>query len=599
MICIRYDADSLSALIVTDSATLALARIQSAFHDAGIHYGFTDPSTISTPWWSFLPLAPRIGSIIDSSGDTLTLDEHATREMARVREQRKAQRESAYLPEQVLSNVQMHLEAYGFKRALTPKQVTNVAFMASRPGSADFSVPGAGKTTTALAWFALHYEATGGKLLVVCPKNAFVAWDQQIRECFKNPEEFTPVRLVGSEDQILRILEHSEAKVFVVGYQRFAQPETRRHIASFLYRQKSSYLVLDESHRIKRGNSGQWGSAALSIAHIPTARLILSGTPVPNSTSDLVPQYLFLSPHERVDESNVAEKIKSVYVRTTKPDLNLPPIYRRRLTVDMGPQQQKLYSLLKSEARRQLEGMNPAALNQYRAIGKSVIKLLQAAANPALLANDVQHFHAELYSALAHEGLGKKIELACELTRRLTAKGKKVLIWSSFVDNVEVVASRLSDLGADYIHGGVGVGSEEDEDTREAKIKRFHVDDSAMVLVANPAAAGESISLHTACHHAIYIDRTFNAAHYLQSEDRIYRYGLKPHQGTFIFQLTCRNSIDEVVGRRLTDKINVMSEILSDPSIRIDRPLDLDTDAVDSALDDADLAAFMKHLGST
>ena len=38
-----------------------------------------------------------------------------------------------------------------------------------------------------------------------------------------------------------------------------------------------------------------------------------------------------------------------------------------------------------------------------------------------------------------------------------------------------------------------------------------------------PGAPFESISLHKACHHSIYLERTFNAGHFIQSKDRIHR----------------------------------------------------------------------------
>lgn len=42
----------------------------------------------------------------------------------------------------------------------------------------------------------------------------------------------------------------------------------------------------------------------------------------------------------------------------------------------------------------------------------------------------------------------------------LPQRGEKVIIWSSFVQNVELIALRLSDLGAEFIHGGVDAGDE-------------------------------------------------------------------------------------------------------------------------------------------
>ena len=62
----------------------------------------------------------------------------------------------------------------------------------------------------------------------------------------------------------------------------------------------------------------------------------------------------------------------------------------------------------------------------------------------------------------------------------------------------------------------------------------FHNDPHCALLIANPAAAGEGISLHTVCHNAIYLDRSYVSTHYLQSIDRIHRLGLRPDQETHI-----------------------------------------------------------------
>ena len=72
------------------------------------------------------------------------------------------------------------------------------------------------------------------------------------------------------------------------------------------------------------------------------------------------------------------------------------------------------------------------------------------------------------------------------------------------------------------------------------------------------------------CHHAIYLDRTFNAAHYLQSEDRIHRFGLAPDQKTTIELVECLDSVDETVRERLGYKIGKMAEALEDSSLRPD-----------------------------
>ena len=71
-----------------------------------------------------------------------------------------------------------------------------------------------------------------------------------------------------------------------------------------------------------------------------------------------------------------------------------------------------------------------------------------------------------------------------------------------------LIADELDDLNAVYIRGDVPTDdgkddpygrytdvTDDEEETREARIKKFKTDDSCWVMVANPAAAGEGISL--------------------------------------------------------------------------------------------------------
>ena len=82
------------------------------------------------------------------------------------------------------------------------------------------------------------------------------------------------------------------------------------------------------------------------------------------------------------------------------------------------------------------------------------------------------------------------------------------------------------------------------------------------MLIANPAACAESISLHKVCHHAVYLDRSFNCAHYLQSLDRIHRLGLSKDQKTYYYLFQSAGSIDEIVDTRLREKMKRMRDIV-------------------------------------
>src|SRR5262249_6303933 len=86
------------------------------------------------------------------------------------------------------------------------------------------------------------------------------------------------------------------------------------------------------------------------------------------------------------------------------------------------------------------------------------------------------------------------------------------------------------------------------------------------------AAAGEGISLHEVCHDAIYLDRSYNTTHYLQSIDRIHRLGLEPGVETniYIFQTVAPKgigSIDRSVNRRLAMKLRNLQQLLNDQDL--------------------------------
>jgi len=93
-----------------------------------------------------------------------------------------------------------------------------------------------------------------------------------------------------------------------------------------------------------------------------------------------------------------------------------------------------------------------------------------------------------------------------------------------------------------------------------------------MVLVANPAAAAESMSLHYVCNYALYLDRTFNAAHYLQSQKRIHRLteGEEKQKYIEIFWLNVRASIDIKIEKRLAEKCHEMNKFLNESQLSLD-----------------------------
>ena len=73
---------------------------------------------------------------------------------------------------------------------------------------------------------------------------------------------------------------------------------------------------------------------------------------------------------------------------------------------------------------------------------------------------------------------------------------------------------------------------------------------------------GESISIHTACHNAIYFEKDYNAATYVQSKDRIHRVDDNTNYSVNYYHLISDNSIEEIIHRVICDRESRQLEVL-------------------------------------
>ena len=204
------------------------------------------------------------------------------------------------------------------------------------------------------------------------------------------------------------------------------------------------------------------------------------------------------------------------------------------------------------------------------------MRLLQLSANPILalrsIAEDAITMDSAILDIVVEEGPSTKMRAVADAARKLASEGRKTVVWTIFTDTILQMETMLADLNPVTLYGAVPSGEPSEPETREGRIKRFHEDDACMVMIANPAAAGEGISLHKVCHDAIYLDRSYVTTHYLQSIDRIHRLGLPPGTETNIYiyrtlapmGLGC---IDHSVSHRLRQKLRALQQLLDDPDL--------------------------------
>ncbi|NDZ78544.1 DEAD/DEAH box helicase [Streptomyces sp. SID10853] len=476
-------------------------------------------------------------------------------------------------------------------------QRRDIAKLLSLQHGANFSVPGAGKTRSALGVYAAQ-KAQGHvrRLLVVCPKSAYESWQYETAVCFRH--RLRPHVLDGSLD--------GWAEVLIVNYERLDRSLTT--LTAWL-RAEPSMIILDEAHRMKLGARGTYGAACMALGPLAQRRLILTGTPAPNGSKDLENLLGFVWPGQgqrsvtrAVAGGNLAAAsvaLKPLFARTTKLELGLPPVEPRMRYVDMPPLHAEIYASLVGDPDTR------GARDDLSSLGKSALRLLMAATSPALLLDSGSRYEPlayqlppleiprghSLYSLMQNlpdYELSPKYKETAAIIAENAQRGRKTLVWTTFVRSLTTLERLLEKYAPAVVYGGTV--------DREEQIRRFREDPACMVLLSNPATLGEGISLHQICHDAVYVDRDFMAGRFLQSLDRIHRLGLDPDTETRVTVLAVRDTVDEVVRVRLDQKLEFMGKILDDPSVQ--QLSDLQEEpAVAAGLGAEDAQAFLSHLG--
>ena len=507
-------------------------------------------------------------------------------------------------------------------RSLYELQLLSAYHLAFSQNACNFSVPGAGKISVVYGAFAYLSNLSPDnkkyvdKLLIISPLSAFGPWELEYEECFG--EKPSTKRLNGKmpvEEKKQYLYSLAPAKITLLSYASVTS--LKDELTYFLHNNKVM-VVLDEAHKIKNTNGGITAQGVLDIATFCSSRVVLTGTPAPNGYEDLYNLYKFIWPTKKVipyevyqlkDMSrtdsdprvdNLLRCIEPFFIRVKKSDLGIPPATEHEpIIVPMGETQRRIYDVIE---KRYMSDIVSSKDNWFRQnlVKARLLRMMQAATNPNLLTIPLKNFAslegfdsdavtenssliADVLQYSANETPAKFIK-AKEIIEDIISGGGKVVVWAIYIKNILDFEEYLLKCGipCKTLYGATPVATgDEDEDeveTREKIIAEFHKPDSAFkVIIANPFAVSESISLHKACHNAIYMERSFNAAHFIQSKDRIHRYGLKPGTVTNYYYLLSEDSVDEVIHSRLIEKETRLRDIIESMPIPLFENAGLET----------------------
>lgn len=511
------------------------------------------------------------------------------------------------------------------KRPLRDHQVKAAYHLYLVENSANFSVPGSGKTAVVLAVHEiLRRRGIVNVLFVVGPTSSFAPWRTEYALTLGREPSW---EIVAGGDQHCRQSKYAVASadmkdLYLTTYQSLLND--KEEIAKFLNQHGlDAFLVIDEAHYIKQ-LEGSWASAVLGLARYASRRCILTGTPIPRSYADafnlfdfLWPEYPPITSDEKV-EIRVAQEmdnhstarglldrcIGSLFYRVRKSELGLIPAeFHPPVVIPMNKYERLVYEAIANRIRSYAQDDYLQNIDFVRRLQRGrMIRLRQCISYTGLLGSALTDYMEELISENSiadivanYDSLETpaKVEHLLALVSRLTDIGEKVIVWANFIGTLELIHRTISERGIQckMIYGKTPVETTlvQEAETREQIIAKFKdTENELQVLVLNPAACAESISLHTASQHAIYYDLSYNLAQYLQSLDRIHRVGGSESKKANYYFLQYANSLDQDILRNLEEKaVRMYSIIEKDYAIY----------SLDMFEDDGDLSAYNRLYG--
>ena len=417
-----------------------------------------------------------------------------------------------------------------------------------------FDEQGSGKTVMTISAFdELRARGEIDAMIVICPKSMVSEWPKDIAR-FLAPG----CRVEIAEGDQRQKYETAQRKfdVLVTNYEGvepmlvylMANASTRRYL-----------LVVDESYYLKNGESYR-SEIADRLRSKCQKCFVLCGTPAPNSAHDLVNQFNLADlgyTFGGFKKSNKAEEdwdkiatlvdTKGVFIRRLKPDIlqHVPEKNFHVIRVELAGKQALMYGKAKAALELELRSLNNESFKKsLLTYFQKRAALLQICSCPSSI------------DPTASEVPAKYIVLD-DLLDKLISQGRKVVLWSFYRKSLDEIMARYSRYHPVRVDGSVTSNV-----ARRDAVRSFQEDPSTMLFVGNPAAAGAGITLHAA-YDAVYISYSNQAAHYLQSLDRIHRRGQVADEVNY-YLLICKNTIEETEVLRLRGKEVQQHDLLGD-----------------------------------
>ncbi|MFN0078765.1 MAG: SNF2-related protein [Prosthecobacter sp.] len=418
---------------------------------------------------------------------------------------------------------------------------------------------GLGKTLQALTWIAwLRGEKkVRDPMLVICPKSVQDNWRSEAEKFFPKLKVEVWSRATAGKTGL-----SGKTDLLVIHYAQLRLHE------ELLCKETWSAVILDEAQAIKNPTSQNSRAAcALSAPY----RLALTGTPIENRLLDLWAIFAFAMPGVLGNRSSftknfdgkddplarrrLAARTRPFLLRRTKNEVakDLPDRIEEDLIIEFEGTQAALYQaelkraraqLLKAETSKQLDKLRFNILT-------SLLRLRQICCHPRLLGLEAS---AKKKSDEKTDE-SAKVAALMELLEPLIEEGQKVLVFSQFVEMLEIIEAEIQERGW---HTFKLTGKTED---RGALVQSFQSHAGAATFLISLKAGGFGLNL-TAASYVVLFDPWWNPAVEAQAIDRTHRIGQK--QTVFAYRLLIKGTIEEKIRVLQKQKGAIANDILGE-----------------------------------
>lgn len=378
---------------------------------------------------------------------------------------------------------------------------------------------GLGKTVQAIAVMVSLRNTGGNHFVVVCPASVITNWCREIEKMSDLPV----TRVHGANRAEALQYWKENGGVAVTTY------ETTEHFSlGELF--KFSMLVVDEAHYIKNPSAQRSKNVRNICSHAENI-LFMTGTALENRVSEMVTLMEVLSP-------NVAGSVRGMEFLSSAPEFRekIAPVYYRRRRADVLKELPDL-----------IENIDWCTLNgeEEKCYADAIMSgNFAAARRVSWNVSDIKN--------------SSKANRLLEIVEDAKEDGRKVIVFSFFLDTIAKITSLLGNACMEPINGSVPPAR------RQEIIDEFDKAPAGTVLAAQIQSGGTGLNIQSAS-VVVLCEPQFKPSIENQAISRAYRMGQT--RNVLVHRLLCDETVDERISDLLKNKQEIFDAFADESAV--------------------------------